>query len=302
MRWARRQTAYVLVRAVVSFFRVLPRGSALAVGGFIGGLLPFVAPRERRLAEKHLSLAFGDSMTPDTITRTVRGMFRNLALNFVDTVRIAVMTPEEVIDVCVPHGMDNFREAHSRGNGVVNLSSHAGCWEMMGTYLAATGMDLHVVAKKLYDPRLEELLDRSRADGGMKVISRGNNTRDIIRALKSGGAVGMLVDQDIKVRGVFVDFFGRPAHTSTAPAMLSLRYGAPIVPFFTYRDGMHRHHVCVGDEVRIEPTGDTERDILDLTARCAKVTEDFIREHPDQWVWFHRRWKTRPEAQQNGGG
>ena len=111
--------------------------------------------------------------------------------------------------------------------------------------------------------------------------------------LKSGYTLGVLIDQDNKVKGTFVDFFGVPAHTATAPAYLSLRHNATIVPVFTYRDDFYRHHMCVGESLEIKASGDRDRDVLALTAACSKATENFISEHPEQRVWFHRRWKTK---------
>ncbi|MFC1606453.1 lysophospholipid acyltransferase family protein, partial [Candidatus Latescibacterota bacterium] len=110
-----------------------------------------------------------------------------------------------------------------------------------------------------------------------------------------GHLVGMLVDQDIKVKGDFVDFFGKPAHTAIAPALLSLKFDIPIIPLFSCRDEKDIHHIYVGERITTELSGDKYNDILSLTDKASLATEAFIREHPEQWVWFHRRWKTRPD-------
>ena len=291
----RKESAYVLIRFVVWFFRLLPRKTALAMASAVGHIIPFLARENYRLAQEHLKFAFGNEKCEQEIRRIARDVFRILALNFVDTVRLKVMTAEEVKDICIPHNMDRCFREYRKGRGIIGLSGHVGCWEMMGTYLACFGMNVDVIARKLYDPRLEEMLLDSRKSGGMQVILRGKNTRQILRALRHGHLVGMLVDQDIPgVKGEFVAFFGKPAHTPTAPAFLALRYGVPIVPLFTYRDANHYHHICAGEPITIEPTGDMEEDVRQLTAATSQVTEDFIREHPEQWVWFHRRWKKKP--------
>ena len=198
-----------------------------------------------------------------------------------------------MIKVCVPHHIDRLLDAMKKGHGVIVLASHTGCWELSGVYLAVTGIPLSAIVTKLYDQRLEDMLIETRKNAGIKVISRGKDTRNIIRALKKGDVVGVLVDQDTKVKGTFVDFFGKPAHTATAPALLSLKYKSPIVPMFAYRDREHRQHICIGEPVAINPTSDREQDINEITAKCSKVNEDFVREHPEQWVWFHKRWKTK---------
>ncbi|MHB9031351.1 MAG: lysophospholipid acyltransferase family protein [Candidatus Latescibacterota bacterium] len=285
---------YLAVRGAIGFFRILPRKAALRAGSFLGRLAPYVARKERRLAVEHLTLAFGGEKSPEEIRRIARESFRYMALNFVDTVRIQTMNPEEVRSVCIPHNLERL-QAKREGGGALCLTSHTGCWEMLGSWLAASGIPLAAIAKRLYDPRLEEELYRSRTHSGFQVISRGHDTREVIRCLKAGRLLMTLIDQDTKVKGIFVDFFGRPAHTATSPAHLSLRYDAPIIPVFTCRDENDRHHMYVGEAIGIDRTGDRDRDIAELTARCSRAIEDFIRAHPEQWVWFHRRWKTKPE-------
>jgi KDO2-lipid IV(A) lauroyltransferase len=190
--------------------------------------------------------------------------------------------------------MERVREVTARGPAIF-LTSHTGCWELLGAYLAIEGIPLDVVARRIYDERLERMLIDSRESAGMGNISRGTGTREIIRSLNAGRGIGFLIDQDIKnVKGEFVDFFGIPAHTATAPAQLALRRGIPILPILTYRDDNHCHHACIGEPLMIDISGDIDRDIHALTSRCSEVTEAFIREHPEQWVWFHERWKTRP--------
>ncbi len=293
------ESAYRIISGIIGLMRLLPRKTALRTGSFLGNLASRIARKEYRLAVEHLTLAFGDEMRGEKIRGLARDAFRNMAINFVDTVRIRTMSPEEIRSVCIPHGMERM-EALKGGKGVICLTSHTGCWEMLGSYLVASGIPLAVIAKRLYDPRLEEELLRSRIHAGFRVISRGRDTREIIRSLREGYFLGTLIDQDTKVKGEFVDFFGKPAHTATAPAYLALRYKIPIIPVFTFRDGDDMHHVCIGNPIAIEETGDNKRDVAALTARCSRVIEDFIREHPEQWVWFHRRWKTRPPKEQTG--
>lgn len=290
----KRTLSYLLIRAVIGMFRLLPRRAALGIAGVLGTLVPVFATRDRRRAEEHLARAFGDSKTDAEISMLVRDMFRIMALNFVDTVRVSVMRREDINAVCVPHHLERLTKALAAGNGAIGLTSHAGCWEMLGAYLAMNDIPLSVIARRLYDSRLETLLLDNRASAGIENISRGRDTREVLRALKRGRLLGVLIDQDTEVKGVFTEFFGIPAHTAVAPAALSIKYDAPIVPVLTWRDTDHRHHICIGEPVTVTPTGDQDIDIARLTAACSAVLESFIREHPEQWVWFHRRWKTMP--------
>lgn len=290
----RRTLVYLLVRVTVAVFRAMPRRLAIAIGEVLGWAAPFLARKERRLSRKHLGIAFDGSKPPEELDRLSREMFRFLVLNFIDTIRLKAMSASQIRRTVVPHDMVRVRDAISRGPAIF-LTSHTGCWELLGAYLAIEGIPLDVVARRMYDERLERLLIDSRESAGMGNISRGSGTRDIIRSLNAGRGIGFLIDQDIKnVKGVFVDFFGTPAHTATAPAQLALKRGIPIIPILTYRDDNHCHHACIGEPLEIEMTGDYDRDTLALTAACSAATEAFIREHPEQWVWFHERWKTRP--------
>ena len=286
---------YVVVRLIIGFFRILPRRASLGLGSLIGRIIPYLAVKEYKHAVDHLTLAFGSEKDPEEINRLAHETFRFIAMNFVDTVRLKVMSSDEVKSVCIPNNIERLWAALEEGHGVLGLASHSGCWELLGVYLAAIGIPTSAVARKLYDQRFEKMLLETRTGGGIKTISRGSDTREIIRVLKKGEFLGILVDQDTKVKGVFVDFFGKPAYTATAPALLSLKYKSPIIPVYTYRDSEHRHHIIVGKTVTIEPTGDRAKDIIKLTEACSKTTENFIRQHPEQWVWFHKRWKTKPE-------
>lgn len=291
----RKDFAYYFIRGIIGLFRFFPRKTSLRIGSLLGRIAPFVARKEYRLAVEHLTLAFGAAKNREEIRALARESFRHLALNLVDTVRIPVMTPEEILAICVPHGMEYAFAEKERGHGVISLTSHAGSWEVLGSFLTASGIPLAVIARKVYDSRLEKELYRMRSGAGFRVISRGRDTREIIRSLKEKYFLGVLIDQDTRVKGIFVDFFGAPAHTAVAPAYLSLRYTLPLIPFFTYRDDNDMHHICVGPPITIEETGDNDNDVAALTEKCSLATENFIREHPEQWVWFHRRWKTTPD-------
>jgi len=284
-----------MVRLIIGFFRILPRRAALGAGSLLGRIISYVAVKEYRRAVEHLTLAFGSEKNSQEIRRLAHETFRCMTMNFVDTVRLKGKSPDEIKSICVPHNIDRIWNELKKGHGVIGLASHFGCWEFIGSYFGAIGLPLSAIARKLYDNRFEKMISEIRIGGGMHVITRGRDTRDIIHVLKNGGFLCVLVDQDTRVKSVFVDFFGKPAYTATAPALLSLKYKSPIVPIYTYRDKENRHHVCAGETVTIEPTGDSKKDILELTAACSKATENIIRQHPEQWVWFHTRWKTRPE-------
>ncbi|MDP2982661.1 MAG: lysophospholipid acyltransferase family protein [Candidatus Latescibacter sp.] len=293
LKQLKKDVAYVFLRGIIGFFCFFPRKTALRIGAFLGMIAPYLARKEYNLVLDQLALAFGTPRNGRDTVDLAHSTFRCMAMNFVDSARLKVMTREEIRAVSIPHNLETLPVILKKG-GAIFLTSHTGCWELLGSYLVAEGIPLAVIARRFYDERLEKVLLSMREQAGMRVISRGENTREIIRALRDGYGIGVLIDQDTRVKGTFVDFFGKPAWTATGPAYLSLRYGAPVVPIFTYRDQDDRHHACIGEPISITGTGDRERDVAELTARCSRAIENFIREHPEQWVWFHRRWKTLP--------
>jgi KDO2-lipid IV(A) lauroyltransferase len=153
---------------------------------------------------------------------------------------------------------------------------------------------MKAVGTALFDPRLDKLLIEIRTSAGNTAITRGKATRDIIRALKKGEAVGILIDQDTKSEGVFVNFFGRPAHTPSGPAILARRLDVPIIPVFMYLNSeMHYELECLPPLPQVRTT-DEAADITTNTQKISDVYEAMIRRFPEQWVWMHKRWKTRP--------
>ena len=155
---------YIFIVFIIAFFRMLPRKAAITAGSIFGRIIPFVARKEVKLAEKHLKIAFGGKKSDKEIHRLAHETFRYMAMNFVDTVRLKVMNPDEVKRLCIPHNIDRLWEALGKGYGVICLSSHTGCWEFLGVYLAVIGVPISAIARRLYDPRLEKMLIETRTD------------------------------------------------------------------------------------------------------------------------------------------
>ena len=182
-KWIKNNIIYVLIRVIIFFFRVLPRRVALGVGSVLGRMISYVARKELRLAVEHLTMAFGREKGKKEILRLAHDTFRHITMNFVETVRLKMMSPEEVKDVCVPHNIDRLWSALKKGNGAIGLTSHTGCWELLGAYLAVSGVPVSVITRRLYDPRFEKMLLETRASSGINNISRGHDTREIINTL-----------------------------------------------------------------------------------------------------------------------
>ncbi|MDE2845128.1 MAG: lysophospholipid acyltransferase family protein [Gemmatimonadota bacterium] len=290
----RNAVIYRAVCAIIGLMNALPRQLALSVGGWIGGLAYLAARGPRRLALSNLTLAYGEAQSHGQIRRLGRTVFRELGRNVVDVARLPRVTEENVDGLVRADGLSHLESAYGEGKGVVAVSAHLGNFELMGAFLALKGYAVTVVAAPLYDARLDALLRENRVRSGLEVVSRDRATTAILRALRKGHVVGLLVDQDTRGAGIAVPFFGHPARTPTGPAVLADRTGAPIVPMAIHRLPDDTHLVTVRPPIR--PTGRTREDVETTTRAYTGELERFIRKAPEQWVWMHDRWKVYKEA------
>ncbi|MDV3310569.1 MAG: lysophospholipid acyltransferase family protein [Cyclobacteriaceae bacterium] len=286
---------YGLVRSLIFLSTVLPRRLWLSFCGGLGVLAHALSGKTKRLVRRHLSLAF-----PEHSDRTIRAMtretFRMLGKNAGEVLRTSrISTLEQLNRILVTHDYENFEAANRKGKGVIFLTCHLGAFDLQVTNMALRGLSPNIIGTPLKDPRLNDLLWNYRNRHGAVAIERGRETFRMIKVLKSGGSVALLIDQDTKVKSVFVDFFGRKAYTPVGATVLALKTGAAIVPTYVYlgNDGLHHMHILPEVEMRV--TGNEDEDVLYNTQVLTSMIEGWIRKHPTQWVWMHERWKTRPE-------
>lgn len=267
-------------------------------GRFLGAIAWRILRTERRRAVEHLALAFPE----ETIRRReeiAREVFRHLGIVLVEVLRIVGGAGGELVGRVRWVGRERLEEAAARGKGVVLVTGHCGNWELLGAATVAAGFPLTVVARGMKDPGLEERALELRKRGGMATAVRdtAGSARALLGALRSGGCLGVLIDQDIDAEGEFVPFFGRAAWTPAGAAVLALRRGAPLLPILSRRIGPGLHEIEVFDEL-VPDAGLSDREAAaDLTARASAVIEAWIRRDPAQWVWMHRRWKRRPPGE-----
>ena len=290
----RNAAVYHAVRAFIALLNVLPRRSALSVSGWMGVLAYLAATNARRLALSNLALAYGNEKCRREIKRLGRSVFRELGRNVVDAARLPGVTVENVDDLVTIEGLEHLESAYEQGRGVVAVSAHMGNFELMGSFLALKGFTVTVVAAPLFDPRLDELLQRNRARCGLNVVNRNRAAPAVLRALKKGHVVGLLVDQDTRGAGITVPFFGKPARTPTGPAILADRAGAPIVPMAIHRQADDTHLVTIRPP--IPPAGRSTEAVAVTTSAFTAEFEGFIRKAPAQWVWMHDRWKASRQS------
>ncbi len=296
-RRVKRLLFYGAVQACTLAARSLPRSAALSAFSAIGAAAGFVDRPARRRALQHLSIGFGRSLDEVGRGEIARAMFRDLGRNLVDLLRMDSLSPETLRRLVVFEGLEHLDEALARGRGVLAVSAHFGNWELLGAALCARGYPLHVVSRPLFDVHSDRLLTNWRRNAGIVVHSRQGGLRGAAQALRGGEIVGVLMDQDTHGPGIFVDFFGRPAHTPRGPFALARRRGAAIVPILIALDDDGVHRARVYPEIPHSPAAEeTARLREELTAwHC--VLEGEIARRPTQWPWFHRRWKkTMTEA------
>jgi len=285
---------YALVRLLIKTSHCMSREAWLRNSGRIGTLIYYLAPRTKRLTARHLSQAFPER-SPAEIERLARKNFALLAKNAGELLRATqVRTLDQLNELLVTHGFENFEAAQAKGKGVILLTCHLGPFDLQVTNMALHGVRPLVIGTRLKDPRLSKLLWQQRTALGAVAVERGKETFKLLKALKSGGSVGILIDQDTRVKSRFVEFFGRPAATPVGAALLALKTGASVVPTYIYLGEDNLQHMHYLPEIETLSTGDEEADLISNTQRYTKFIEDKIVEHPDQWVWMHERWKTKP--------
>ncbi|HZR07312.1 MAG TPA: lipid A biosynthesis acyltransferase [Myxococcales bacterium] len=270
--------------------RALPPGA----GAALGWLAWYLVPRQRRLAQEHLRVAFPGKSERER-SRIGRRSFANLGRATLETARADRLDIGRAVEL----GEEEealLRAAHAEGRGVVLATGHIGAWELFARRIAALGIPCGTVAKEAHDPRLTALLERSRQGAGVRVFWRGApmSAREILRFLKIDRAMlGILIDQDTRVAGHFVPFFGRPAFTPRAAGDLAAHLGAPLLFACAHRVARGVHRIVVR-RLDVPRTGDRERDSLALTAAATLAIEEEIRKRPEEWVWMHPRWRTQP--------
>ncbi len=289
---------YAAVWVILKALGALPRSVARGLAAGVARVLYAVLPRLRRTAEFNLRLAFpewGDAQREAVI----RGMLRNLGWMAAEFARLPRYSKKNIEEVLILDGHENFLAGQRRGKGVLYLTGHIGAWELSSFAHALYGFPLQYMARPLDNARVDELVNRYRCLSGNRPIFKNESARALLKILREAGTVGILADQNtMPEEGVFVDFFGKTACTTTGLARVALHTEAAVVPGYAYWDeGIGKYRLRFEPAVELIRTGDTERDVFVNTQKFTKVIENIIRKHPEQWVWVHARWKTRPRGE-----
>ena len=289
----RRYYLYFLARVGGFFIAILPVKMGLYLAEFAGKLAFRVVGKQRINTIENLRSSFPDK-TEAEIRKIAEGVFINLAKSAVELVNTYKLN-ERNIDLWVRGGdFEKLDRAYDKGKGAIMLASHFGNWELIHICFLLKGYPGTAIARRIYFDKYDAFISRVRRSKGVGVVYRDESPKTLLRILKSNGLIGILADQDVdSVDGIFVDFFGMPAYTPKAPVVFSLASGAPLVPCFMIREGMS-HRLVIEDPIYMEEKATREESIRFNTERWSRIVESYIRRYPEQWVWMHRRWKTRP--------
>jgi KDO2-lipid IV(A) lauroyltransferase len=292
---------YLAYRLAVGLLRFAPERGALLFGEVVGWLAGVVFRIRWSTVVEHLRLAF-PQRSEGWHRRVAGASFRHLGREAVATFRLGRMDPEEIRKRTEMVGFDAVREAAERGNGLIVVTGHFGNWEMGGASIAAHGIPVDVVAQRQRNPLFDADLTANRQRLGMTVVERRDAPKRVLRALRSGKAVGIVGDQNVRHGGVFVEFFGRPASTARGAALFALRTGCPLFVGLAKREeGFPQRYRMMFEAVDFEPSGDMEKDVVRVTEAHTQYLEEGVRTWPEQYFWQHRRWKTRPPGDAGSG-
>jgi len=289
---------YCFVRLFVGGLRILPRNLAWAVGAGIGWLAFTFLGRLRKVGLRNLELAFPEKAASER-EAILCAVYRNLGYLLAEFCQMPGYTAEQASRFIRYDGLENYLAARARGKGVLVLTGHLGAWELSSFYHSLMGYPMGMVIRRLDNPLVDEFVNRIRCLHGNRVIHKDDFARGLIATMRAGETVGILMDTNMTPpQGFFVPFFGVEACTASGMARIALKTGAAVVPGFLLREEKEQGYVLrFGHELDLVRTADSEADALANTALFTSVIEGYVREYPDQWLWMHRRWKTRPAGE-----
>ena len=295
----REQIEYWLVVAVAHTLGLMPRKAARLLAGVLAWLVFHGMARLRRVGMRNLELAFADGCTEQQRKEILRGVYLHLGWQLVEFCRMPRYTRENTRSWIRTEGLENYLRARDRGKGVLVLTGHLGAWELSSFYHSLMGYPMGMVIRRLDNRLLDEFVNSIRCLHGNRVLHKDDFARGLLTAMRQGDTVGILMDTNMTPpQGLFAKFFGLEACTASGLARVALKTGAAVLPGFLLWEPKEQQYVLhFGPELHFTESGDSEADVLRATQQCNDVLEAWIRRYPDQWLWIHRRWKTRPPGE-----
>jgi len=287
---------YAAARIILSVVGALPLRQSIRLGQLFGRVAYLLAGELRRTGEINLRLAFPEK-TPEERRELLKGCFESLGRvlglfsHFGDPI-------ESIMSGVEPMALERLQAAQ-KGRGVIFCTAHLGAWELTSFAVAHLGYPMSVIVRPIDNPKIEEMVDRYRTRTGNRTLDKFSAARSMVKTLRSGEFLGLLFDLNaLENEAIFVNFFGVPASTNFMTAKLALRSDVPIIPVFAPWDKTRQKFLLqVNEPIKFESSDDQEADVRELTTRLTQHFEDQIRRYPDQWLWIHKRWKTRPKGE-----
>jgi Kdo2-lipid IVA lauroyltransferase/acyltransferase len=292
--WIEFLPAYLLLKSL----GLLPRKAAISVSKFIARIIYKVHKRLRQTGFRNLEMAMPE-LTQHQRANILEGVFDNLGRLLGEFSQFLKITRASISEVVVYEGFENYAQAAAKGRGVLMLTGHLGAWELCAFSQGVYGYPLSFLARPLDNPLLEKMIARYRALSQNLPIDKNNSVREVLKTLKRGKDIGLLIDANtLESEGVFCDFFGIPACSTTGLAVFALRSDAPVVPgFLIWDEKLKKHVLRFEPEIPLLRTGEFKEEVAINTARFTKAIEECVRRHPEQWLWIHKRWRTRPAGE-----
>ena len=291
---------YAAARSVLFTLGHLPPSTAMTVGRSIGKFAYLVASNLRRTGAINLRLAFPEK-TDEERADLLRECFDSLGRQLGLFSQLSTRPLEQLQGLIEPHGLEHLEaaKANLNGGGLILFTAHLGAWELTSFGPSLFGHPFSFLVRRIDNAKIEQLVDRTRKRFGNETIDKLSAARSMLKLLRSNGVLGLLPDLNaLDAEAIFVDFFGVPAATNFIMAKLALRTKSPIIPIFApWNEEKGKYQMIVGPPVSFEPTGNEEEDVRALTATLSRFIENQIRRYPGQWLWIHKRWKTRPKGE-----
>lgn len=281
---------------LITLINIIPRKCALFIGETLGLIAYLLIGKERHKACTNLDRAYDNNITFRRKRDIARRCFITFGRSAVEAMRLRKHFHREIRPDVEVIGLEKFQAAYDRGKGVIAFTGHIGNFELLAAWVAQSGFKSAVIGREMYDKRLDRLLVANRTDMGLVNVQTDDSPRKILRLLRDGHAIGFLIDTDsFRVAGELTPFYGRLAKTPTGPTELGLLSGAAFVPMFCLSFPGGKYRLIFGDELIPESRERSRENVYRITCRMTEVIENLIREYPEQWIWMHNRWHTRPE-------
>jgi KDO2-lipid IV(A) lauroyltransferase len=296
----RQRFEYAAAWPFIKILGILPRPLARATGIGLAWVVYLLHVRLRQVGMRNLAMVFPEKSKAER-KRILRGEFASLGRQLAEVCQFPRYTRENVEQVVVYDGLENYQNAYTCGKGVLFLTAHFGGWELSAFTHSLHGHWMHVVVRAMDNVYLDRLIRQYRMMHGNQIVEKDDFVRGLLAAMRAGEVVGILMDTNMTPpQGIFVDFFGIPACTASGLARIALKTEAAVVPTFTIWDaGLGKYRLRFDPAVELVRTDDLEADIKTNTQRFTSIIEEYVRKYPEQWLWVHRRWKTRPPGEKN---